>query len=91
MEDRLAVLRAGELEVDEATGLEGLEGPGLLRFVAVFELLEGDGLELDGRELGVVREGWELVWSELGVDLLVRHNVGWLFVARFKDGEWRIE
>lgn len=73
MEDGVALLSASEFEVDEAAGFEGFEGAVLLGFVAFFELLKGDCLELDGGELLVLWEWWVLVWSELGRFFFVRH------------------
>ena len=65
LEDRLAALAPGELEVEEASGLAGFEDAVLLGGIFGEEFGQGDGLEFDGLQGGVVGEGRVVVRGEL--------------------------
>ena len=61
----LAFSAPGELEVEEASGLAGFEDAVLLGGIFGEEFGQGDGLEFDGLQGGVVGEGRVVVRGEL--------------------------
>lgn len=101
MKDRVAILRAGEVEVHETAAFEGFEGAGNFVWVTGFEFTQGERFEGYSGEVGGGGEGRVEGGGEFCIFLLffcVRHccrglvclfwGVGGLMLCLWFVREW---